>query len=129
VARRPEELTVKTLPKNRVRFAVLAAALASSLVVALGGCMSAPSSSEPIAAASPPTRGAGFVYSANEGADSISRFDLATGRVLTLPIPVTRQNVQISRDERRLLGMRMSPDDRKIYVAATMGPRPLNRID
>ena len=96
---------MRTLLANRVRFAVLATALASSLVVALGGCMSAPSSSEPKAAAPPLAGGAGFVYSANEGADSISRIDLATGRVLTLPVPVTPHNVQISRDGRWLFAV------------------------
>ena len=96
---------MKTLLVIRLRFAVLATALASSLVVALGGCMSAPSSSEPKAAAPPLASGAGFVYSANEGADSISRIDLATGQVLTLPVPVTPHNVQISRDGRRLFAV------------------------
>jgi hypothetical protein len=69
---------MKTLPLNRVCFAVLAAALISSLAVALGGCMSAPSSSEPKAAAPSLASRSGFVYSANEGAGSISRIDLAT---------------------------------------------------
>jgi DNA-binding beta-propeller fold protein YncE len=48
---------------------------------------------------------AGFVYSANEGEDSISRIDLATRRVTTLKIPVTPHNVQISQDGRRLLAV------------------------
>lgn len=55
-----------------------------------------------MAAAAPLASNAGFVYSANEGEDSISRIDLATGRVMTLPVPVTPHNAQISRDGRRL---------------------------
>ena len=67
--------------------------------------MSAPSSGAPVVAAALLVSGAGFVYSANEGEDSISRIDLATGRVLTLPVPVTLHNVQISRDGRRMFGV------------------------
>jgi YVTN family beta-propeller protein len=96
---------MNTLPLIHLRFAVLAAALASSLAVALGGCMSAPSSSAPMAATPPLVSGVGFVYSANEGEDSISRIDLATGRVTTLRLPVTPHNVQISRDGRRLFAV------------------------
>ena len=96
---------MKTLPMNRARLAVCAAAVASSLVVALGGCVSASSSMKPNAAAPPPASSTGFVYSANEGADSISRIDQATGRVMTLPLPVTPHNVQISRDGRRLFAV------------------------
>lgn len=93
---------MNTFPLIRLRFAALAAALASSLAITLGGCMSAPSSGAPLAAAAPLASDAGFVYSANEGDDSISRIDLATDRVTTLPLPVTPPNVQISRDGRRL---------------------------
>jgi hypothetical protein len=86
---------------------VLAAALVSSLALALGGCMSAPqsSASAPMAATQALASAAGFVYSANEGEDSISRIDLATRRVTTLKIPVTPHNVQISHDGRRLLAV------------------------
>ena len=96
---------MNTLPLIHLRFAALAAALTSSLAVALGGCMSAPSSSAPVVAAAPHASGTGFVYSANEGDDSISRIDLATGRVTTLSVPVTPHNVQISRDGRRLFAV------------------------
>ena len=96
---------MNTLALIRLRFSALAAALASSLVAALGGCTSAPSSGAPMAAAAPLSSGSGFVYSANEGEDSISRIDLATGRVMTLPVLVTPHNVQISRDGRRLFAV------------------------
>lgn len=95
---------MKIRPLNGVRFAGPAAALAASLAVALGGCMSAPSSTESTAAGPPLASGAGFVYSANEGASSISQIDLATGRVMTLPLPLTPHNVQVSRDGRWLFG-------------------------
>ena len=96
---------MKTLPLNRMRFCILVTTLASSLMLALGGCMSAPSSSEPKGAAPPSAGGSGFVYSANEGEDSISRIDMATGRVVTLPLPVTPHNVQISRDGLQLFAV------------------------
>jgi YVTN family beta-propeller protein len=95
---------MKALPSARLHLAALVFALSSALLVALGGCVSAPSSGEPMAAA-PSASGTGFVYSANEGEDSISRFDLATGRVMTMPVPVTPHNVQISRDGRRLFAV------------------------
>jgi len=93
------------LPLIHLRSAVLALALASSLVVALGGRTSAASSKLTIAAAAPLASGTGFVYSANEGEDSISRIDLATGQVTTLPLPITPHNVQISPDGRRLFAV------------------------
>ena len=96
---------MKTLPPINPRFASLAIALTSSLAVALGGCLSAPSSSTSVVAAAPLATRSGFVYTANEGEDSISRIDLATGRVMTLPVPVTPHNVQISRDGRRLFAV------------------------
>ncbi len=45
----------------------------------------------------------GFVYTANEGENSISAVDLSTGQVKTVPVRITPHNVQISRDGRRLL--------------------------
>ncbi|MEO6745765.1 MAG: cytochrome D1 domain-containing protein [Caldimonas sp.] len=66
----------------------------------LGACAGFPPSGGSVAAAA-----TGFVYSANEGDDSISRIDLATGRVVTPPLPVTPHNVQISRDGRRLFAV------------------------
>jgi YVTN family beta-propeller protein len=105
-----EEQAVNTLPLMPQRFAVLAAALVSSLVLLLGGCMgtpqtSAPQSSEPMAATQALASGTGFVYSANEGEDSISRIDLATRQVTMLKIPVTPHNVQISHDGQRLFAV------------------------
>ncbi|MBA2722537.1 MAG: YncE family protein [Methylibium sp.] len=93
---------MKTTPLIRAPFAVVALALSTSVLVALGACASAPSSGEPKAATAAASPASGFVYSANEGDDSISRIDLATGGVTTLPVPVTPHNVQISRDGRRL---------------------------
>ena len=115
---------MKTLPMNRVPCAALATALASSLMVALGGCTSAPSSSEPIAAAPALASSAGFVYSANEGEDSISRIDLATGRVMTLPLPVTPHNVQISRDGRRLFAVGSMSGQMKMAAPAAPAAPP-----
>lgn len=52
--------------------------------------------------------GTGVVYTANEGGQSISRIDLATGRVVTFPIGFTPHNVQIS------------PDGRRVYVVGSL---------
>ena len=49
--------------------------------------------------------GTGTVYTANEGGRSISRIDLATGRVATFPIGLSPHNVQISPDGRRLFAI------------------------
>jgi len=89
---------MKALSLIPQRFAVLTAALVSSLALALGGCMSAPQSSAPMGTTQALACGTGFVYSANEGEDSISRIDLATRRVTTLQLPVTPHSVQISRE-------------------------------
>lgn len=45
----------------------------------------------------------GFVYTANEGENSISAVDLGTGQVKTVPVRVTPHNIQISRDGSLLL--------------------------
>lgn len=45
----------------------------------------------------------GFVYTANEGENSISAIDLSTGQVKTIPIRITPHNVQVSRDGSLLL--------------------------
>lgn len=45
----------------------------------------------------------GFVYTANEGENSISAVDLSTGQVKTVPVRITPHNVQVSRDGRQLL--------------------------
>ncbi|MEO8728031.1 MAG: cytochrome D1 domain-containing protein [Rhodoferax sp.] len=112
---------MKKLPINHLRRAVFATALASSLVVALGGCMSTPASNGPKDVAPPLAGASGFVYSANEGDDSISRIDLATGRVMTLPVPVTPHNVQISRDGGRLFAVGSMAGQMKM-VASTAVP-------
>ena len=91
---------MKSISLIRNPFAALALALPLSFVGALSGCAGMSSSSQPIAVT--PASANGFVYSANEGEDSISRIDLATGQVTTLPVPVTPHNVQISRDGSRL---------------------------
>lgn len=49
----------------------------------------------------------GFVYTANEGENSISVVDLSTGQVKTVPVSITPHNVQISRDGRLLLAVGM----------------------
>ncbi len=54
-----------------------------------------------------PKAASGVVYSANEGANSISALDLATGRVKTTPVGITPHNLQISRDGRLLLAVGM----------------------
>jgi YVTN family beta-propeller protein len=101
----PEEQTVNTLPLIHLRSAALAAASASSLALAHGGCASAHSSSPLVAPTPPLASGAGFVYSANEDDDSISQIDPAPVRVMTLPVPVTPHNMQISHDGRRLFAV------------------------
>lgn len=47
--------------------------------------------------------GVGDVYTANEGDGSISRIDLTTGRVTTVPIGFQPHNVQVAADGRRIL--------------------------
>ena len=103
---------MKTTPLIRIPFAVLALALLSTLLIALGGCASTPSSGASMAAAAPLING--FVYSANEGEDSISRIDLTTARVTTMPVPVTPHNVQIARDGRRLFVVGSMPGQMKM---------------
>ena len=49
----------------------------------------------------------GFVYTADERANSISVIDLSTGKVRTVPIRISPHNVQISRDGRLLLAVGM----------------------
>lgn len=49
----------------------------------------------------------GFVYTADERANSISVVDLSTGNVRTVPIRISPHNVQISRDGRLLLAVGM----------------------
>ena len=112
------------MPLIRIPFAVLALTLSSSLLGALGGCASTPSSSEPMAAAGAAPLANGFVYSANEGEDSISRIDLATGRVTTMPVPVTPHNLQISRDGRRLFVVGSMAGQMKMAAAGAAHAAP-----
>ncbi len=48
---------------------------------------------------------AGFVYTADEHGNSISMIDLASGRVDTLPIPISPHNVQVTADGAWLLAV------------------------
>lgn len=59
--------------------------------------------SAPLAGA--PIGDGGFVYTANEGDNSLSRIDLTTGEVLTVPTAVTPHNVQITPDGKTLLAV------------------------
>ncbi|MGE0651724.1 MAG: YncE family protein, partial [Alphaproteobacteria bacterium] len=45
----------------------------------------------------------GYVFTANETGNSVSRVDLATGAVSTLPLPIAPHNVQVTPDMRKLL--------------------------
>lgn len=45
----------------------------------------------------------GFVFTANEFGNSVSRIELATGKVETLPVPIAAHNVQVTADGRYLL--------------------------
>ena len=56
-------------------------------------------------AAAPGPLGAGVVYTANEGGQSVSRIDLATGRVATFEIGLRPHNAQISPDGRHLFAI------------------------
>lgn len=47
----------------------------------------------------------GLVYTANERGNSISMIDLRTGRVETVPIPISPHNVQVTADGARLLAV------------------------
>lgn len=53
--------------------------------------------------------GVGDVYTANEGDGSISRIDLSTGRVTTIPVGFLPHNVQIGADGRRILAVGSLP--------------------
>ena len=66
----------------------LGLALFASVTFIPGACAGLPSSGNSVAASA-----TGFVHSANEGEDSISRIDLAISGVMTLPLPVTPHNV------------------------------------
>lgn len=80
------------------RSAVRAAAGRALAVALLLGASAAPSAAAPIG-------DGGFVYTANEGDNSLSRIDLSTGEVLTVPTAVTPHNVQITPDGETLLAV------------------------
>ena len=91
-------------------------ALISSLCVIIAGCEGSGSRASgsahnapgvPSAVAVP--LGVGDVYTANEGDGSISRIDLATGRVTTVPIGFQPHNVQVAADGRRILAVGSPP--------------------
>lgn len=93
------------------RSIVLPLALASSLFVSITGCdgrESRTSSGSAHDAPSVPATvavplGVGDVYTANERGGSISRIDLATGRVTTVAVGFLPHNVQVAADGRRIL--------------------------
>lgn len=64
----------------------------------------------------------GFVYTANEGANSISAIDLSTGEVKNIVTPITPHNLQISRDGRLLLAV-------GTVVEKTANPSPTKMTD
>ena len=60
----------------------------------------------PTATAAPTVvREVGFVYTANEGANSISRIDLSTGQVKDIAVRISPHNLQVSRDGSLLLAV------------------------
>lgn len=78
-------------------------AAAGTLGIALAVALLLGASAVPSAAA--PIGDGGFVYTANEGDNSLSRIDLSTGEVLTVPTAVTPHNVQITPDGETLLAV------------------------
>ena len=48
---------------------------------------------------------AGYVFTANELGNSISRIDLSAGKVETTPVPISPHNVQITQDGSLLLAV------------------------
>jgi YVTN family beta-propeller protein len=109
-----EKDAMKSTPLIRPTLARLGLVLSASVTLMLAACAGLPPSDEAVAAPA-----AGFVYSANEGEDSISRIDLATGRVLTLPLPLTPHNVQVSRDGRWLFAVGAMAGEMKMATSTT----------
>ncbi|HEY5831021.1 MAG TPA: cytochrome D1 domain-containing protein [Hyphomicrobiaceae bacterium] len=83
---------------SRAAFAALLALTAATLI-ALGA--GAARGEQPAALRD----ATGFVYTADEYGNSISAIDLATGRVESVPIPVSPHNVQVTADGVRLLAV------------------------
>ena len=99
------------------RSVALLVVLASSLSVVMAGCDGGEPHGSSGSAHNPPTvpgtvavpLGVGDVYTANERGGSISRIDLATGRVTTFAIGFLPHNVQVSADGRRILAVGSPP--------------------
>ena len=81
--------------------AVRAAAGPFSMALAVALLLAASAASS----AAAPISDGGFVYTANEGGNSVSRIDLSTGEVLTVPTTVTPHNLQITPDGKTLLAV------------------------
>lgn len=79
-------------------FLTRAGALASALLVMMTGAADA---TQPVGRFNM----AGVVYTADEHGNSISAIDLASGKVTTVPVPVSPHNVQITADGSRLLAV------------------------
>jgi len=94
----------------------LGLALFASVTFIPGACAGLPSSGNSVAASA-----TGFVHSANEGEDSMNRIDLAISGVMTLPLPVTPHNVQISHGVGRLFVVGSMAGQMKM-VAPTAAP-------
>jgi YVTN family beta-propeller protein len=88
-------MSIEFFPSLRTVVGPLGAALAAALIIGVA---------VPQAAAAPIGDG-GFVYTANELDNSVSRIDLTTGEVLTIPTAVTPHNVQITPDGETLLAV------------------------
>ena len=105
-------------------------AIIFSLYVIIAGCGgSDPHSSgaahdAPLAAgAATVPLGVGDVYTANERDGSISRIDLSTGRVTTVPVGFQPHNVQVAADGRRILAVGSPPGAMSEMGAPTAAKR------
>ncbi len=88
---------------TKIAFRSAVGTTAGPFGTALAVAMLFGASAAPLAAA--PIGDGGFVYTANEGDNSLSRIDLSTGEVLTVPTAVTPHNVQITPDGETLLAV------------------------
>ncbi len=96
-----------TVRRRSDRSRALLLALASTLSVIVAGCDGGVPHASSDSAHDAPTvavpLGVGDVYTANERGGSISRIDLATGRVTTVAVGFLPHNVQVAADGRRIL--------------------------
>ena len=100
-----------TVRRRSDRSSALLLALASTLSVIVAGCDGGVPHASSDSAHDAPTvpgtvavpLGVGDVYTANERGGSISRIDLATGRVTTVAVGLLPHNVQVAADGRRIL--------------------------